>query len=318
MGSLATGWARLDFRAFNPAIIDPRCRHEIRFVSSLVFSSRSDHGNAHFLRGVARTLARRGHAVVIFEAANRWCERAAVRDDGADAFAGVAAPVPGVTVRPCHLPMLDLDRVLDGADVVIAHASNDGDGAYDREFDRFLVQPVAALGLRARLHGVNSSRYEQLHGHAISLEGCLPDHRMPTALALARARAMIDIPHPSRRRALPRVPTTNMLEALACGMPLISAPWQDAEGLFHAGSHLTVANGEEATAAMMLLMDDRDLAADMAGIGLCSIQARHTCEHRVDELMTLLSWLTALSSPTAAKGRVPSQRPRDSRWIVAP
>jgi spore maturation protein CgeB len=123
---------------------------------------------------------------------------------------------------------------------------------------------------------------------------------------------MIDIPHPSRRRTLPGVPTTNMFEALACGVPLISAPWHDAENLFHAGSHLTVANGEEATAAIMLLMDDRDLAADMAAVGLCSIQARHTCEHRVDELILLLDGLEAV------RGRQPIlYRPEDPRASIS-
>jgi spore maturation protein CgeB len=365
------------------------------------FSSHSDQGNVHFLRGVARTLARRGHAVVVFEAASRWCERDAVRNDEAYAFADTAALASSVRVRPYHLPTLDLDRALDGANVVIAHAWNDADliarlgaqrraggrfqllfhdthhrvvtepddadgfelepfdailaggeilrqaylkrgwgrrvvtwheavdtalfapqpavdhetdliwignwsdGAYDREFNRYLVQPVSTLGLRARLHGVGASRHEQLRDHAISFADCPPDHRTPTTLA--RARAMVDIPHPSRRRALPGVPTTNMFEALACGVPLISAPWRDTESLFHAGSHLIVANGEEATAAMMLLMDDRDLAADMASVGLCSIQARHTCEHRVDALLTLLASLTA------AEARRPPRRQAENR-----
>ena len=36
-----------------------------------------------------------------------------------------------------------------------------------------------------------------------------------------------------------------MFEALACGIPLISAPWDDCEGLFRAGEdYLSVSSGE--------------------------------------------------------------------------
>ena len=32
--------------------------------------------------------------------------------------------------------------------------------------------------------------------------------------------------------ALPGIPTIRVFEALACGIPLVSAPWRDEEGLF--------------------------------------------------------------------------------------
>ena len=35
--------------------------------------------------------------------------------------------------------------------------------------------------------------------------------------------------------ALPGIPTIRVFEALACGIPLLSAPWSEAEGLFRPG-----------------------------------------------------------------------------------
>jgi spore maturation protein CgeB len=42
-------------------------------------------------------------------------------------------------------------------------------------------------------------------------------------------------------RALPGIPTIRVFEALACGIPLVSAPWDDAEGLFRPGEDFLVA-----------------------------------------------------------------------------
>lgn len=200
----------------------------------------------------------------------------------------------------------------DGHDTDVAWFGNWADKAGDNEFDRLVIQPVATLGLRARLYGLRcpGRLRQRLHRHAIAFEGWIPDQE--ASIALSRARVAIDIPHPDRRRVLPGVPTSRMFEALACGAPLLTAPWNDTEGLLHAGSHLTVADSNEAAAALLLLMEDRELAAGMAGIGLCSIQARHTCEHRVDELLGLL---TSLTPP---KGHRPAPRLPAEQWIVAP
>jgi spore maturation protein CgeB len=40
---------------------------------------------------------------------------------------------------------------------------------------------------------------------------------------------------------LPGIPTIRVFEALACGIPLVSAPWDDSEHLFRPGEDFLVA-----------------------------------------------------------------------------
>ncbi len=95
----------------------------------------------------------------------------------------------------------------------------------------------------------------------------------------------IHVPRRPYANALPGVPTIRVFEALACGIPLISAPWMDSENLFGDGCFLRVSNGEETKQAMRSLRDDPALRDELAQRGLEVIRKRHTCAHRVDELM---------------------------------
>jgi spore maturation protein CgeB len=79
---------------------------------------------------------------------------------------------------------------------------------------------------------------------------------------------------------------------LACGIPLVSAPWSDSEGLFHAGvDYLAAANGAEMQRHLKMLLADGAAAAAIAAQGRATVLARHTCAHRVDELMAICSEL---------------------------
>jgi spore maturation protein CgeB len=73
--------------------------------------------------------------------------------------------------------------------------------------------------------------------------------------------------------------------------------------LFPAASYLTAADGLEMTASLSRVLRDRELAADLARTGLAAIRARHTCAHRVGELLQILSKLgkPALSPSSLAK-----------------
>ena len=51
----------------------------------------------------------------------------------------------------------------------------------------------------------------------------------------------VHVPREPYARALPGVPTIRVFEALACGIPLLSAPWEDAEHLFTPGRDFLVA-----------------------------------------------------------------------------
>ena len=54
----------------------------------------------------------------------------------------------------------------------------------------------------------------------------------------ARFRVTVHVPRRPYVEALPGIPTIRAFEALACGIPLVCAPWDDAEGLFTPGRGL--------------------------------------------------------------------------------
>ena len=79
-----------------------------------------------------------------------------------------------------------------------------------------------------------------------------------------------------------------MFEALACGLPLVSAPWDDCEGLFRVGADFRMArDGAEMEAELAAIVADPAAAAAMARRGRETVLARHTCAHRVDELLAI-------------------------------
>jgi spore maturation protein CgeB len=106
--------------------------------------------------------------------------------------------------------------------------------------------------------------------------------------------ATVHVPRRFYVDSLPGIPTIRVFEALACGIPLISAPWRDSEHLFRVGEDfLMVENEDEMVDALCRLRDDADLRAALVRNGLETILARHTCAHRVDELMTVVDKLHA-------------------------
>jgi spore maturation protein CgeB len=353
------------------------------------FVSCWNHGNVHFLRGIARELIREGHSVTVYEPEDGWSRVNALADDGESTLAEAAAIVPDVKLETYRLDTLDIDKATARADVVIAHEWNPpaliaalghrrthggrfilffhdthhraitagdemaryeldgydgvlafgevlrdiyerrgwgraaftwheaadttlfrplptarketdliwignwGDEERSRELDEFLVTPAARLKLRARVHGV---RYPQaalahLAAAGIDFTGWLANHRATEAFA--QARFTLHVPRRPYTEALPGIPTIRVFEALASGIPLISAPWSDCEGLFPDGCYLKVRNGDEMTRAMMRMLHDHELAPELVRNGLAAIAARHTCAHRVRELSAILAALNA-------------------------
>jgi spore maturation protein CgeB len=92
-----------------------------------------------------------------------------------------------------------------------------------------------------------------------------------------------------------------MFEALACGIPLISAPWEDSEGLFRAGTDYLVArNGAEMQQRLAEVLSDETEARAMAARGVTTILERHTCAHRVTELLAIVASLQTPADATAS------------------
>ena len=92
----------------------------VLFYHSLI--SDWNHGNAHFLRGIANELIRRGHDVQIFEPKNAWSATHLVADQG-------TAPIDEFHARYPRLTSTRYDRIdpasaMERADLVIVHEWN--------------------------------------------------------------------------------------------------------------------------------------------------------------------------------------------------
>ena len=386
----------------------------VMFYHSLV--SDWNHGNAHFLRGVAAELVLRGHDLAIYEPADAWSLqnlRAEHGDGPLQAFAR-AYPTLADRGRRYDLATLDLDAALDGADLVLVHewnahelvsrvgrhrqaggtyrllfhdthhravtdpqsmsaydlahydgvlafgrvlrdmylerrwarrawtwheaadthlfrpiagrasegdvvwVGNWGDDERTAELHEFLMQPVKRLGLKARVHGV---RYPQagraaLADAGIDYAGWLANFAAPEVFA--RFKATLHIPRRPYIKALPGIPTIRVFEALACGIPLVCAPWPDDEHLFTPGrDYLVAADGRQMQQHLSLLVNEPAAARELAAHGHHALLSRHTCAHRVDELMTIFAELAAgpRSPASAGGGRSALQKP--SRKVLA-
>jgi spore maturation protein CgeB len=165
---------------------------------------------------------------------------------------------------------------------------NWGDDERSAELQAYFVDPVRQLGLRARIHGV---RYPEaaraaLAAAGIEYSGWLPNYRAPEVYA--RFRATVHVPRRPYVAALPGIPTIRVFEALACGIPLVSCSWDDVEGLFRPGhDYLVARTPREMTRALRAVTCDPELARGIADAGLATIRARHTCAHRVSELLEI-------------------------------
>ncbi|WP_437609009.1 glycosyltransferase [Sorangium sp. So ce834] len=169
---------------------------------------------------------------------------------------------------------------------------NFGDGERTAELREFLIEPVRALGLRARVHGVRYPDHAlaALADAGIEYAGWLPNHLVPDAFA--RARVTVHVPRRPYAALLPGIPTIRPFEALACGIPLVSAPWIDAERLFSPGrDYLVARTGAEMTEHLRALLADPDFARGVAEHGRRTVLSRHTCAHRVDALLDLIDEL---------------------------
>ncbi len=352
----------------------------VLFYHSLV--SDWNHGNAHFLRGVVAELQARGHGVSVYEPRDAWSVENLVREQGAAAVDGFRAAFPYLTSIRYDLATLDLDKALEGADLVLVHEwnahelvarvgrhrqqrgdyqllfhdthhravsepdsmaaydltgydgvlafgdvirdlyrqrgwaknvwtwheaadtrvfyprtniaregdliwiGNWGDGERTAELHEFLLEPVRSLGLSARAYGV---RYPPLARAALADAGIEYGGWIANYDAPARFAAYAVTVHVPRRPyvcALPGIPTIRVFETLACGIPLVSAPWEDRENLFTPGEDFRVArNGDQMRGHLRALLAEPEQARALAERGRQTILARHTCAHRVDELM---------------------------------
>ena len=170
---------------------------------------------------------------------------------------------------------------------------NWGDEERSAELREFLIAPAEALRLRTIVYGVRYPEHAiaALDAHGMSYRGWLPNHKAPGAFA--KSRFTVHVPRRPYAECLPGIPTIRVFEALACGIPLICAPWQDSEGLFPPDCYLTAQNGQEMRRQMRAVMQDADFQQALRKNGLAVIAARHTCDHRAAQLLEICAALRA-------------------------
>ena len=171
---------------------------------------------------------------------------------------------------------------------------NWGEGERTRELESFLFRPARAAGLALQVFGVRypPKALAMLEKYGVRYSGWLPNAKAPEVFA--RHLATVHVPRRFYTTLLPGIPTIRVFEALSCGIPLVSAPWEDAEGLFRVGEDfLMVRSGTEMTSALKRVAKDPDLRRSLAESGLETIRARHTCAHRADELLAVVERLAA-------------------------
>ena len=173
----------------------------------------------------------------------------------------------------------------------------------------YFIDPVASSGLNAYSYGVRypASALRQLDLASVTYGGWLPNFKVPEIFSAFKAT--IHVPRRPYTQALPGIPTIRPFEALACGIPLISAPWQDTEGLFRAGQDFLMArNGSDMRKNLRDVLNDSSLAQSLAASGLETIRKRHTCGHRVNELFGIYDAIKSAPMSTESPVAVEVQR----------
>jgi spore maturation protein CgeB len=180
---------------------------------------------------------------------------------------------------------------------------NWGDEERTSELYEFLLNPVRRFNLSGHVYGVRYPRpgIVAIEQSGLQFGGWLPNHRV--ARALADHRVTVHIPRRPYAERLPGIPTIRVFEALACGIPLVCAPWHDTEHLFQPNrDYLVAPDGPRMALMLRQVLSDRALASSLARSGRRTIEARHTCAHRVNELIAILRQISAPIPAHAAHG----------------
>jgi spore maturation protein CgeB len=174
----------------------------------------------------------------------------------------------------------------------IVWIGNWGDGERSAELQHFLFEPARAAGLPLHIFGVRypAEALDLIGKAGAHYRGFLPNARAPDVFA--QHLATVHVPRRFYASSLPGIPTIRVFEALACGIPLVCSPWEDCEHLFRPGRDYLVANdGAQTTRHLRALAEDPELRQELAANGLVTIRARHTCTHRVKELLSIVARL---------------------------
>lgn len=189
-------------------------------------------------------------------------------------------------------------------DAAVVWIGSWGDDERRAELEEFLLGPVERLGLSATVHGVRCppEALDRLGTAGIRHRGWVANAEVPDVLA--RHAVTVHVPRRRFAHGLPGIPTIRVFEALACGAALVCAPWFDVEGLFRPGrDYLVARNGAEMTRHLGDLVAHPARARALGEHGRATVLRRHTCAHRVEQLLSIIADLgvdvgTARRAPT--------------------
>jgi spore maturation protein CgeB len=176
----------------------------------------------------------------------------------------------------------------------IVWIGNWGDEERSEELRSFLLEPAASLNIPLDIYGVRYPDHARslLAAKGARYHGWLANAAVPAVFACHLMT--VHVPRRFYVQQLPGIPTIRMFEALACGIPLICAPWHDSELLFRPGTDYLQAHGPSQMANYIRAVQaDDTLRRSLADHGLQTIRARHTCVHRVDQLLAIIEILAA-------------------------
>jgi spore maturation protein CgeB len=176
---------------------------------------------------------------------------------------------------------LDAERAAD-----VLWIGNWGDEERSKELEEFLIGPAKTMpGRKVVVHGVRYPEHalQRLDSAGIEFRGYLPNLCAPAAYA--GSAVSLHVPRRHYTNGLSGIPTIRVFEALACGAPLVCAPWIDAEGLFSAGEdYVCATDGMAMRGEIEHLLRDEAARRQLSENGRKTVLARHTCMHRAGQL----------------------------------
>jgi spore maturation protein CgeB len=174
-------------------------------------------------------------------------------------------------------------------EIDIVWIGNWGDEERTQELEEFLIEPAASMPERRTVvHGVRypEDAIARLTAAGIEYRGYLPNLLSPAVYA--SSAVTVHVPRRQYSNGLGGIPTIRVFEALACGVPLVCAPWRDEEQLFKPGQDfLVVEDGQEMKDTLSMLLRDDTARRQLAEQGIRTIRERHTCAHRAQQLISI-------------------------------
>lgn len=169
---------------------------------------------------------------------------------------------------------------------------NWGDDERTRELDTFLFRPIRELELKSHIYGVRypNKVLQKFNEDNIGYGGWVANFNAPKIFA--NHAVTVHVPRRYYTETLPGIPTIRPFEAMACGIALVSAPWHDSEELFTPGKDFLVAHDTlEMKKHLRDVINDAAFSRSLTDHALNTIKAKHTCAHRVDQLLTIIETL---------------------------